>query len=311
MINRRNFLSFLALSGITPNALGGILDANMIEPWRSLSKSLWVWRTPLSQAQEVANFATQWGFETLYYSIPPQDRPSLYAGTHDALHAMSVLHANGRRLYVVAGNPEWCNRFKGIQKGADIPHSIQQLLEFSIRYNVLDGLCLDVEPQSLPRWQEDRPALLEGYVQLLAAIRSQLQSPLSLYATIIPAYANAHIATVSLSNRMMDSIRAIGQITDGMILMAYRSQPKQALHMANRSIKILEDIGKPWWFGVTVGAHAGPSIGYAWRGRINFLRETTDLSRALHNHHGYAGLAVQDYQGLQNILHGQGYQHAF
>lgn len=309
MISRRNFLSLLAFSGVPPKAFGGVLNANIIDLWCNLQKSLWVWRTPLSQAQEVASFAAQWGFETLYYSVPPEDRLSLYAGKRDALNAMSVLRAN-RRLYAVAGNPEWCTRLRNPQNGGDVPRNIQKLLEFSHRYDVFDGLCLDIEPQALPEWQDARSALLEGYVQLLTTIRYQLQISLSLYATVVPAYANVQITTSTL-NRMMDAMRAIGQATNGVVLMAYRSHPNEALQIASRSLSLLEDIGKPWWFGVTVGAHAGPSIGYAREGRINFLRETTDLARSLVNHHGYAGLAVQDYQALRNVLRSHGHKSAF
>lgn len=291
-MNRRQFLSFAALAGFSLRVAHAQEMVSDIASWRKLPKALWVWRTPLTEASAVADFATRWGFESVFYSVPPADRVSLYGGARDTLAAMAMLRAGGRRLFAVAGDPRWC------LAGSHLPNAITQLIAFLARYPVLDGVCLDVEPQVLQQWQEDRTALLEGYGQFLSTVHARLHMAnhtTALYAAVIPAYNNVQIQSE-------DALEALSSSTDGLVLMAYRSQPDQALNVSHRALSVLEHAGKPWWFGVTVGEHAKPGIGYAQAGRNLFMRDTVFLSDALSNHPGYAGLAIHDYRGLRRLL---------
>ncbi len=291
-MNRRQFISFAALAGLSLKVTHAEEMVADIALWRKLPKALWVWRTPLTEASAVADFATRWGFESLFYSVPPVDRVSLYGGAKGALAAMAMLRAGGRRLFAVAGNPQWC------LMGSHLPDAITQLIAFSARYPVLDGVCLDVEPQGLQQWREDRTVLLEGYEQFLSTVHARLHMadhPMALYAAVIPAYNNVQIQSEN-------ALEALRRGTDGLVLMAYRSQPDQALNVARRALSVLEHAGKPWWFGVTVGEHAKPGIGYAKAGRKLFLQDTVFLSDALSNHLDYAGLAIHDYRGLRHLL---------
>ncbi len=291
-MDRRQFLSFAALAGLSMKVTHAEEMSADTSSWRKLPKALWVWRTPLTEASVVADFAARWGFESLFYSVPPVDRASLYGGARDALAAMAMLRADGRRLFAVAGDPQWC------LTGSNMPDAITQLIAFSARYPILDGICLDVEPQGLQQWQEYRTVLLEGYEQFLSTVRAHLHMahhPTTLYATVIPAYNNVQIQSEN-------ALEVLSRSVDGLVLMAYRSQPDQALNVSRRSLSVLEQVGKPWWFGVTVGEHAKPGIGYAQAGRNVFLQDTIFLSDTLSSHQGYTGLAIHDYLGLRHLL---------
>lgn len=281
-MQRRRFLILLSLASAWP-----LVAAAEADSFRAQPKSLWVWKIPLAQAPAAADFARRYGFGTVFYSVPPAERsaPAVVAG------ALGAFRDQGLRIYAVAGSPAWVQQ-------SQFPRPLAELIELAGKAR-FDGLCLDVEPQALPAWRNGRPELLAGYVDFLsrAAARARAAN-LPLCTATVPAYS---IHPAAGDGTVMERVAGLSAST---ILMAYRSDPAEALKVARRSLEQLEGSKKPWWFGVTTKRDASAAISYGRTPPEKFRSQLADLDARLRGRPGYAGISVNDYSSLRELLEG-------
>src|ERR1700729_699040 len=90
-------------------AASAIALASGSYPARSatLSRSLWVWRTPVSEASALALVARGNQFRSIFLSVTSAERPALAEGDLASLDAVRSLGRDERSVYAVAGDPSW------------------------------------------------------------------------------------------------------------------------------------------------------------------------------------------------------------
>lgn len=279
---RRRFLTLLGLASAWPLVASAEPDS-----FRGLRKSLWVWKTPLAEAPGAADFAGRHGFDTVFYSVPPEERgvSAKVATAHRAFRDQGI------RLYAVGGAPTWAQQ-------SQLPRPLEELIEMAGRER-FDGLCLDVEPQALPAWRESRPALMASYVAFLERASERARSVgLPLCAATVPAFSNQ---SVQGDGTVMEQVVRNSEST---VLMAYRSDPSEALKVSRHSLNQMEGGEKPWWFGVTTKRDAPAAISYGRTSPAAFKSAVLDLDSRLRGQPGYAGVSVNDYSSLRELLEG-------
>lgn len=278
----------LALAGQPGWALAG-------STFTAIPKSLWVWRTPLSESGEVMALLRKYRFRSVFYSIPPGERAQLFAGGKKQTAVIQACRESGIAFYAVSGDPAWSRR------GGQIPRAVDELLDFQQRSHLFDGLCLDIEPHALPEWKTGaRELAIQGYLDLLGNIRRASQRiGLPLAAAVVPFFSGI-AAPGETGKSVLES--AAGHL-DAAVMMAYRSSPGEGLRIAAKAIDQLDAMKKPWWFGVTTNRKANEKISYARATFDHFGAALLEIDARLGSGSPfYRGIAINDYPSLTSIL---------
>ncbi|MFH2211402.1 MAG: hypothetical protein ABIJ01_07170 [Pseudomonadota bacterium] len=261
----------------------------------TIPKSLWVWRTPLSESDEVMALVRKYNFRSVFYSIPPGERAQLFSGGKKQTAVIHACRESGIAFYAVSGDPAWSRR------GGQIPRAVAELLEFQQRSHLFDGLCLDIEPHALPEWKTGaREQAIRGYLDVLGNIRQASRSiKLPLAAAVVPFFSGI-AAPDETGKSVLES--AAGHL-DAAIMMAYRSSPGEGLRIAAKALGQLDAMKKPWWFGVTTNRGANEKISYARTSFEHFGAALIEIDARLESSSPfYRGIAINDYPSLTSIL---------
>lgn len=291
-MDRRQVIGCLA-AGISLAALGRPSWAVSARSFDSLSKSLWVWRTPLAESAAVLDLVGKYRFQRVYYSIPPADRSWLFADSRKEARAIQAFRDAGVAFHAVSGDPGWCRH------GDRLPRAVEQILEFQSSSRLLDGLCLDIEPHTLPEWKTgERESIVQGYLDVLSNISlASRTSGFTLTTALIPAYATIPSPCLTGQSVLEEAV----DLVDEVVMMAYRNSPETALRVANKSLDQLEASGRPWWFGVSTYRQAREGVSYAGSSFEQFSAAMAEIDSHLGGH-GYRGIAVNDYPSVTSIL---------
>jgi len=293
-MQRRQYLKFLAAGlGLAVTCQSGRALAS--RSFAAMPKSLWVWRTPLTESAEVMAVIRQFNFRSVFYSIPPSERAQLFAGGKKQNAVIHAYREAGIAFYAVSGDPAWS------RNGRQIPRAVDELLNFQQRSKLMDGLCLDIEPHALPEWKTGaREQVIRGYLDLLANIRHASQGMnLTLAAAVVPFFANI-AAPGEAAQSVLES--AAGKL-DATVMMAYRNTPGESLRIAAKALGQLNAIKKPWWFGVSTHRGASKNISYAGTTFDQFSAALLEIDARLETHAPfYRGIAINDYPSLPDIL---------
>ncbi|MBU2784526.1 MAG: hypothetical protein ACYC45_02630 [Acidithiobacillus ferriphilus] len=284
-MNRRRFMSAMA-------ALAGTMglplpSAASTVGFAAIPKSLWVWKTPLIDIYKVADFSERYGFNTIFYSVPPTDRGSLPT----LQSALLLLKERGISAYIVGGTPTWA-------QDQNPPSSFQSLL--NLAGQGANGICLDVEPQDSAAWKtsQDHQAIGMDYLNFLQnAVTLAQSNGLPTCVSTVPAFNN-----LPISHNGTNILGAVASIVQAQVLMAYRSNPGAALRIAARSLETIAAVNGKFWFGVTTKIGAPSAISYAGSTAGNFHQAMITMDAALQNKPGYLGIAINDYQSLRTLL---------
>jgi hypothetical protein len=270
--------------------------AGAIAAAANAKRSLWIWQTPLTEAGDVAAFARRNDFDTLFFSVPRDDRPALAKGDAGVLSALRTLRGEGRALYLTAGDPSWA-----LKAPSEAPLTVRRLLEAHLR-EVFDGLALDVEPHTLAAWKDgsDKAAIAANYVRVLELIRAEAaQQNLTVLATVHPTYAK--YSPRSGGETVLQSAARAVDATD---LMAYRNAEGSLESFAGDAMQQLAALGKPWWLGVSTHTKSPAGTSYATLPASAFFPSIDKTSSDLGQRYGtsFAGIAVEDYRNTHALL---------
>lgn len=264
-------------------------------------RSLWVWRTALTEVGSVASFAQRNGFGLVFLSITSADRSALAAGDVASLDTMRLLKGGARSVYGVAGDASWVKH--GLSES---PESVRDLLSAHRQHGVFDGLALDVEPHTLPEWKDGtkQTEFVMNYLQALGVIRSAAaELDLPVLATVHPTYAKysppaANGATL---------LQAVGRAVDTTDLMAYRNAENTLESFAGTAMEQLAALAKPWWLGVSTHTDSPAGTSYATLPANRFFPEIDATAAVVAQRYGgaFAGISVEDYRNTLALL-GQG-----
>ena len=265
------------------------------------SRSLWVWRTALAEAGTVASFVQRNRFRLIFLSVTSAERSALAAGDVASLDAIRVLKGDERLVYAVAGDPSWVKHER-----SEPPDSVRELLEAHRRHRVFDGLALDVEPHTLPEWNDDaeQVEVAENYLQALGVIRSAAAAlDLPVLATVHPTYAKYRPPAADGATLLQAASRAV----DATDLMAYRNSEETLESFGGAAMDQLAALAKPWWLGVSTHTGSPAGTSYATLPASRFFPDVDATAAEVARRYGgaFAGISVEDYRNTLVLL-GQG-----
>ncbi len=262
------------------------------------TRSLWVWRTALSESAGVVAFAHRNSIRTVFLSILADDRDALEAGDATPLLALRAFGSAGLALYCVAGDPSWVERTR-----VDPPETVKQLLAVHATRGIFEGLALDVEPHTLPEWKNDgrKASLAKNYLDLLALIQSAaavLNVPV--LATVHPTYAKYTPPSGSGETLLQSAAR----IVDATDLMAYRNSEATLESFGGAAMEQLAGIGKPWWLGVSTHTNSPPGTSYASLPAARFFPGIDKTAADLAGRYpgSFQGISIEDYRNTLALV---------
>src|ERR1700754_3156655 len=179
----------------------------------------WLWRAS-GDVPDIVAFATTRELREVYLAVPP-------SGVDDSIAALAVaLRANGIAVSCLGGDPMWT-----------VDHDAA--LDWAFRATtdaVFDGVHLDVEPWTLPRWPQDAGKLMAAYATL---VEEMAELP-PLAVDIAPWLVVEHGEVVSAVVRQCDSVT----------VMAYRDRAARILAEVPGILRLCEATGTRYRIGV-------------------------------------------------------------
>jgi hypothetical protein len=262
------------------------------------TRSLWVWRTALSESAGVVAFAHRNSIRTVFLSILADDRDALEAGDATPLLALRAFGSAGLALYCVAGDPSWVERTR-----VDPPETVKKLLAVHATRGIFEGLALDVEPHTLPEWKDDgrKAALAQNYLALMSLIQSAAGVlNVAVLATVHPTYAK-YTPPSGSGETLLQSVARIVDATD---LMAYRNSEATLESFGGAAMEQLAGIGKPWWLGVSThtGSPPGTSYGSLPAARFFPAIDKTGADLAQRYPGSFQGISIEDYRNTVALV---------
>lgn len=281
--SRRSFLSACA---VTPLA-SAFARARSAPP----RMAMWVWKDRVLSPGAMLPFAEKHGITTLFVYVSPTAAEALLTGDRDACATVRAMRSNGRRVYAMAGEPDWA------WGPAELPEHAALLVRLAVETGLFDGLHFDVEPNAVPDWNDKptRSALMKGSVRFYDLLQAAAPNQ-KIDIAVNPIFATL---TTDGSNFMHELARR----ADSLSIMSYRSDPRRALEWAAPAIAQIEAVNRRWRMGAEVG-NAEP--GATWRGTPpdRFSSAMVDFDSLIANRFPsprYEGLALHDYDSLAQL----------
>ncbi len=283
---RRKVLALAAAAAAAPFRP---TDAKALWP----NDAMWVWgERVLVPDPDLPGFADRLRISLLLVYVSPAAADALLSGRGEATENVRAMTANGRRVYAVAGEPEWS---RGL---AAAPEHAALLVRLVRTTSHFAGLHFDVEPNALPEWSDQlsRSRLADGTLRFYDVIRA-VAPGVEIDAATNPIFA-------SMTVRNGNFLRQIAERVNSVSLMAYRNSVKKAIDWAEPAARQIAATRRPWRMGVLVGEG---EPGTSWKGASasRFAGAVAELRRLLDQQLPSScdvGLAFQDYDGLAQIF---------
>jgi hypothetical protein len=288
MTNRRQLLTAAAAAICCP--------ASVIAQASPLPRdAMWVWGEPiLAPDRALAGFADRRRIATLYIYVSPAAADALLSQRREAVEAVRAMAASGRRLYAVAGEPDWT---RGV---AELPDHAALLVRLAQTTRLFEGLHFDVEPNALPEWREPaaQPRLAEGTLRFYEMARAFAPS-LRIDAAVNPVFAAMRV-------RDGNFMRLLAERVSSVSLMAYRAKVARAIEWSRPAVAEIVAARRPWRMGVLAG-DGEPGTSWKCTEPTRFLAAMSELREGVEREFPAslcAGLAFQDYRGLADLFDG-------
>jgi len=284
-VTRRLALGQLALSPFIVTAIGHESRPRL---------AMWVWKDRILIPDDMTRFADSHGIETLFVYVSPNAAEALLRGERGAEVAVERMRERGRRVYAVAGEPDWA------RGPATLPRHADLLVRLMSQTSHFDGLHFDVEPNALPDWSKprERRSLFAGTLKFYDLLRSASPSA-AIDAAVNPVFAT--LATTRGENFLGEIARRV----DSLSIMAYRNNVSRTLEWSRPAVEQAIAKGRDWRIGVLVTDNPDEP-GTSWHGvpRKLFDSAMQELDKSLVAQFPsakYAGLVFEDYDGLTQM----------
>ncbi|MEL0106155.1 MAG: hypothetical protein VW802_04345 [Rhodospirillaceae bacterium] len=301
IFNRRQLLCgtvLVAANCLVPSSSLAKLSRLHQQIFRNITKSLWIWQTPLDQLPKVLDYAQRWNFKTLNYSIIPQEHSRLLGFNSSTVKMINKARRQGNFKFIaLSGAPNWAYH------GEQTPETIINLLKIHRDIGGLfDGIHLNIEPHKLKGWRgAKRRQLAEGYYQLVKIIAEQTKElKIPLNSTMYPAYAR--VAVPSLGSSILKSVIPY---LNSVSISAYRNNPRHSFRIASLTLRQLASAETHWWMGVATHktrnekktSYKNQSAAYF----IESLSKLDTMARATRARKNYAGITIQHYGSVMRL----------
>jgi hypothetical protein len=245
---------------------------------------------------DLGSFCRSYDIGTLFLYTTPTAAGALLRGDRTASDNMARLRADGRKIYAIAGEPDWTLGLGKVPEHADLLIRLQALSP-----PLFDGIHFDVEPNALPEWRDvtKRQRLIDGTVQFYDLIRKAAPEA-SVDAAVNPAFAGMR------TSQGDHFLREVAQRVSSMSLMAYRNRVQPALDWAAPALSQFDSSEAKFRFGVETNDNPDePTTSWSRVPRPQFLTAMVELDRKLRagpSARYYAGLALHSFDGLKMLL---------
>lgn len=161
-----------------------------------------------------------------------------------------------------------------------------------------DTIQFDVEPYTLPQWDTDLQGTANQYLDLLAALRAQLNGQLRLQVATAfwldgtPVTRNGQ--TRPLSQWILDAV-------DSIVIMDYRNTSARILSGAAGQLAYANAQGKPVTLAVDVSCGSDASITFCGGGQAYMYGQMAAVAAGLQGQSAFAGMAVFDYEDWTSL----------
>jgi hypothetical protein len=274
--------------------LGGSAPASETA-FRALPKAMWVWKDRVLEPGDLATFSTALNISLLFLYVTPPAAEALLNDRHDARAAIARLRAGGRRIYAMAGEPEWA------LGPARLPEHAALLVRLQKLPQLFDGIHLDVEPNALPQWHDAaaRPGLLQSTIRFYALVRSSAPQ-VALDAAVNPIFATLRGEDdENLQFRLAQQVRSL-------TIMAYRNRVQPAIDWAKPAVAQIARAKKTWRMGVELErVDAEPTTTWFRVPRATLEESLVSLNEGIEHQMRstrYAGLAIHSFDGARAAL---------
>jgi multidrug resistance efflux pump len=293
-VSRRRILALLV-------AIPVLTDARRTQAaegsFRDLEKSLWVWEDRILHPENLDAFVTAQNVGTLFLYVTPAAAEALLGNEGSARATLSGLKSRGRRIYAMAGEPDWA------LGPSSLPRHVELLIRLqALRPPLFDGIHLDVEPNATPDWRDPagRARSIEGTLRFYDLVRRHAPG-IEIDAAVNPIFATLDAAG---GNFLVELARRVNSVS----IMAYRNRVQPTLAWAAPAVTKLSTTQKPWRMGVQVDPNdPEPNTSWDRSSRPQFETAMIALDRQIREgfpQSRYAGLVFQSFDGLRTLLAG-------
>ncbi|MGY3483134.1 hypothetical protein ACVW1C_001017 [Bradyrhizobium sp. USDA 4011] len=254
---------------------------------------MWVWGDRILSPDGMTAFADTHGIDTLFVYVSPAAATALLDRNASAVAAVQAMRKGSRRVYAVAGEPDWSFG------DHSLPAHAALLVRLAMATRLFDGLHFDVEPNALSEWSvpNSRGALIVGTVKFYAMLRASAPG-IMIDAAVNPVFAMLPSGSQTFLEALVHHVNSVS-------IMAYRASIARSLDWAAPAVMQVTAAKRAWRLGVLVDANPNEP-GTSWFGtpREKFVSAMLSLDSLIATrfpNSDYAGLAIESYDGLALI----------
>ncbi len=249
-------------------------------------RALWVWSRP--DPAELVGFARRRGVRDLFVAVPAD------LGHSDALSwvraVRDLARPAGISLQALGGDPGW----------VDHPDVAVAWARDALTTGLFSGVHLDIEPWTTPAWSQDRGAVVHGFLRTLTAVQRAVTAPVEADVAFWLWTVRTHDGT-PLDRAVVDRV-------DAVTVMSYRRSvtgPDGIVAVAARTVAAAQSAGRPVRLAVETNDLGSDPVArkQTFHGGDEASLDTalTAVDTAESGHPGYAGVAIEDYDGYRAL----------
>jgi hypothetical protein len=268
----------------------------------------WVWdpATVISEdtRRDLLAFAQSKRIDLLFVDAAP-----IY-DTVGGFAALAALHQaaaeQGAAIAMVAGDPSWVMPSHHAQAVAQIDRAARMQARLAGRGVPRSGrLLVDVEPYLLPAWRVARERTAADYDRLVSTLQTAAhRAGLQIWHTIPYWFREVTVDGQPLDDRVLAA-------SDGVVVMAYRSQPSAVRDVAEPVVERAARHGRGVIVAVETTRMNPPEVSFCGRPGIELTATLERLAMGFAGRPGFAGLGVHSYPGWVRLDAGGHTSHLF
>jgi len=266
----------------------GAVTTNPVPPDAGRIRALWVWNPGSivdGGANQRAFFALCQDYRVnhIYLSLNKRFMMRLQADSAGVAFLRQLKAAN-ITVSALMGEPSWLtpehrdNLIRKLQLVMDCNETLTDSLRFS-------AVHLDIEPQSLPEWSDNKPQLLQRLLELTHGARDFLDSQhhdYTLELDIPPLFAKVDAGMLERLVKLADSVT----------IMAYQDSFDRVLKATKTTVGILSEANTPFVIGIKSDHFDdGRALGQFEQRLIGQFESNPD----------FAGVAIHDFHRFKHI----------
>jgi hypothetical protein len=264
-------------------------------------RGLWIWDsgvvTNVRAQREFFGFVQLRGVSDAYlhaYSLisdSPQELEGFISEAHDV----------GLQVDLLAGDPTWAlSSTYPIALGF-----VQQAISYTERVAQCSrptGVHLDVEPYLLPEWDSDRPGTITQYLDLLSAVKQELETSSSILTLTvdIPLWYDSIEATHQNSTKPLD--QHVQDVADRVVIMAFRDSAEGhdgIIYHTQREVDYAQGVSKKVVVGVETNEVEPEKVTFFEEGAEVMEGELVLVKQHYQSDEAFRGIAIHDYAGYR------------